>query len=93
MIKSFACKDTRKIFEIGHCKKFPSSIYKNAIIKLAMLNRSGQLHELNIPPSNRLEKLRGNRTGQYSIRINDQYRICFNWLDNNAYNVEIVDYH
>jgi proteic killer suppression protein len=58
-----------------------------------MLNRSGRLHELNIPPSNHLEKLHGNRAGQYSIRINNQYRICFNWLDNNAYSVEIVDYH
>jgi proteic killer suppression protein len=91
VIKSFACKDTEKIFDIGFCKKFPNSIHKNAIIKLAMLNRSVQLRELNVPPSNHLEKLRGNRQGQYSIRINDQYRICFNWLDNNAYNVEIVD--
>jgi proteic killer suppression protein len=60
---------------------------------LAMLNRSAQLHELNIPPANHLEKLHGDRRGQYSIRINAQYRVCFNWLNNNAHNVEIVDYH
>jgi proteic killer suppression protein len=58
-----------------------------------MLNRSSRLLELNVPPSNHLEKLSGDREGQYSIRINDKYRICFNWQDNSAYDVEIVDYH
>ena len=66
---------------------------KSSIIKLAMLNRSGKLDDLKIPPSNHLEKLSGDREGQNSIRINDKYRICFKWIDNNAYDVEIVDYH
>jgi proteic killer suppression protein len=93
MIQSFKCKETAKIFEIGASKKFPSTIRKSAIIKLAMLNRSGQLSELTVPLSNRLEKLSGDRDGQYSIRINDQYRVCFKWIKNSAFDVEIVNYH
>jgi proteic killer suppression protein len=93
LIQSFKCKETAKVFEIGFSRKFPVSILKSAIIKLAMLNRSGGLLELNIPPSNHLEKLSGDREGQYSIRINDKYRICFKWQDNNAHDVEIVNYH
>jgi proteic killer suppression protein len=93
MIQSFKCKETAKVFEIGFSRKFPVTILKSAIIKLAMLNRSGRLEELKVPPSNRLEKLSGDREGQYSIRINDKYRICFRWQDNNAHDVEIVDYH
>jgi proteic killer suppression protein len=93
LIQSFKCKETAKVFEIGFSRKFPVAILKSAIIKLAMLNRSGRLEELKVPPSNRLEKLSGDRDGQYSIRINDKYRICFKWQDNNAYDVEIVDYH
>jgi proteic killer suppression protein len=93
MIQSFNCKETAQIFEIGFSKKFPTTILKSAIIKLAMLNRSGQLSELTVPPSNHLEKLSGDRSGQYSIRINDQYRICFKWIENSAFDVEIVNYH
>jgi proteic killer suppression protein len=93
LIQSFKCKETARVFEIGFSRKFPATILKSAIIKLAMLNRSGRLLELNVPPSNRLEKLSGDRDGQYSIRINDKYRICFKWQDDNAYDVEIVDYH
>jgi len=93
MIKSFKCKETAKIFGIGFSKKFPSSIIKNAIIKLVMLNNSKVLQDLKIPPSNHFEKLSGDRKEQYSIRINDKYRLCFCWEDNNAYEVEIVDYH
>ncbi|AEF86395.1 plasmid maintenance system killer protein [Treponema primitia ZAS-2] len=93
MIQSFKCKETAKIFAVGYSARFSTAIFKSAIIKLAMLNRSGQLNELAIPPSNHLEKLSGNREGQYSIRINDKYRICFRWSENNAYDVEIVDYH
>ena len=66
---------------------------KRAIVKLAMLNRSASLHDLTVPPSNRLEKLSLNREGQYSIRINDQFRVCFRWTGNDAEDVEIVDYH
>ncbi|MDR0320468.1 MAG: type II toxin-antitoxin system RelE/ParE family toxin [Treponema sp.] len=93
MIQSFKCKETAKIFEDGFSRKFPSSIIKSAIIRLAMLNRSGKLNDLEVPPSNHLEKLPGNRKGQYSIRINDKYRVCFKWQENNAYDVEITDYH
>ena len=93
MIQSFKCKETAKVFDTGFSRKFPSGIMKAAIIRLAMLNRSRKLEDLKIPPSNRLEKLSGDREGQYSIRINDQYRVCFNWHENNATDVEIVDYH
>ena len=93
MIQSFKCKETAMVFDSGFSRKFPASIQKSAIIRLAMINRSGKLKDLEIPPSNHLEKLTGNREGQYSIRINDKYRVCFRWQKNNAYNVEIVDYH
>jgi proteic killer suppression protein len=93
MIQSFKCKETARIFESGFSRKFPDGILKSAIIRLAMLNRSGKIDDLKIPPSNHLEKLSGDRVGQYSIRINDKYRVCFKWRENNAYDVEIVDYH
>jgi len=93
MIQSFKCKETARIFETGFSRKFPVSILKSAIIRLAMLNRSGKLDDLKIPPSNHLEKLSGDREGQHSIRINDKYRVCFKWQENSAYDVEIVDYH
>ena len=93
MIRSFKCKETAKIFEIGFSRKFPVDILKTAIIRLAMLNRSGKLDDLKVPPSNHLEKLSGDRKGQYSIRINLKYRVCFRWQSNNAFDVEIVDYH
>ena len=93
MIKSFKCKETAKIFDIGFSRKFPVGIMKSAIIRLIMLNRSGKLDDLKIPLSNHLEKLSGDREGQHSIRINDKYRVCFIWQGDNAYDVEIVDYH
>ena len=93
MIKSFKCKETARLFESGFSRRIPLSIIKTAIIRLAMLNQSGKLRDLEIPPSNHLEKLSGDRKDQYSIRINDKYRICFKWQENNAYDVEIVDYH
>ena len=93
MIQSYRCKETAKIFETGFSRKFPVSIMRSAIIRLAMLNRSGKLEDLKIPPSNHLEKLSGDREGQYSIRINNKYRVCFRWQENNAHEVEIVDYH
>ena len=93
MIQSFKCKETARVFKTGFSRKFPNSILKSAIIRLAMLNRSGKLDDLKIPPSNHLEKLSGDREGQYSIRINDKYRVCFKWEINNAFDVEIIDYH
>ena len=93
MIKSYKCKETEKIFHRNFSKKFPNNIQKIALRKLRMLNRAMNLNDLIIPPANRLEKLRGDRTGLYSIRINDQWRICFKWQGNDAFEVEIVDYH
>jgi len=93
MIKSFNCKKTKKIFNRNFSIKLPHEIQKTAFRKLRMLNRSVGLNDLKVPPGNRLEKLHGSRKGQYSIRINNQWRICFEWNDNDAYNVEIVDYH
>jgi len=93
MIQSFKCKETAKVFDSGVSRQFPPSIIKSSIMRLAMLNRSRKLKDLRIPPSNCLEKLTGDREGQYSIRIIDKYRICFRWQENNAFDVEIVDYH
>ena len=93
MIKNFTCKETERIFNREYSKKLPSDIQKIAFRKLRMLNRSINLQDLKIPPANRLEKLSGAREGQYSIRINDQWRICFEWRDGNAHDLEIVDYH
>ena len=93
MIRNFKDKETQKIFERQRSRKLPSDIQQVALRKLRMLNRSQALQELRIPPANWLERLSGDRDGQYSIRINDQWRICFDWQDGDAMNVEIVDYH
>ena len=93
MIRSFKCNETEKIFARRFSKKFPNDIQRVALRKLRMLNRAGILKDLQVPPGNRLEALKGNRKGQHNIRINDQWRICFEWRENDAYNVEIVDYH
>lgn len=93
MIQSFKCKETEKIWNQEYSKKFSEDIQRVALRKLFMIQRAKELKDLLAPPANRLEKLKGDRKDQYSIRINDQYRICFQWEDSNAYNVEIVDYH
>lgn len=93
MIKSFKCKETKKIHEGSLSKKFPNSIQRKARIKLRLLNRALSLDILFAIPGLRLEKLKGNRKEQYSVRINNQWRICFRWNESNAYNVEIIDYH
>jgi len=93
MIKSFKCKETEKIFNRNYSKKFPNDIQRIALRKLRMINHSQNLQDLKVPPGNRLEELKGKRKGQYSIRINNQWRICFKWHDNNAIEVKIVDYH
>jgi toxin HigB-1 len=93
VIKSFKNKETAKIFRRERSKKLPHDIQQIALRKLRMLYRAQSLQDLRVPPSNHLEKLSGDRAGQYSIRINDQWRICFVWLDQDAYDVEIVDYH
>jgi len=93
MIKSFKCKETKLIYDEGFSKKFPKNIQKKAIIKLVMLDSIEKIEDLQVPPSNHLEKLLGKRAGQYSIRINNKFRLCFEWVNNNAFDVEIVDYH
>ena len=81
------------MWETGKCRKFPPSVRKSANYKLAILDAATELSELRVPPGNRLEALKGDRNGQHSIRINDQYRVCFVWKDGDAHDVEIVDYH
>lgn len=93
MIKTFKSKETEKIFARQHSRKLPKDIQQVAYRKLRMLNNAVDINDLRIPPANRLEKLKGNREGQYSIRINNQWRICFEWSKGDASNVEIVDYH
>jgi len=93
VITSFACRETEKIFRGRVSRKLPRDIQKTARRKLLYLHEAEDLNDLLAPPGNRLEKLRGDRSGQYSIRINDQWRICFRWEDNRAFDVEIVDYH
>ncbi len=93
MIKNFRCKDTEKIFARQFSRKLPTNIQRIAFRKLRMLNRSSTIQDLRLPPSNHFEALSGKRKGEHSIRINRQWRICFNWQDNSAHNVEIVDYH
>jgi proteic killer suppression protein len=92
VIKSFKCKETEKIFNRNFSKKFPQNIQRVALRKLRMLNRAEILNDLKVPPANRLEALHGSRSGQYSIRINDQWRICFKWNKGEVNDVEIVDY-
>ena len=93
MIKSFADKETEKIYNQVFFKKLPQDIQRVALRKLIMIDNAGKLEDLRVPPANHLEALQGDREGQYSIRINDQYRICFGMEGNDFINVEIVDYH
>ncbi|WP_241781534.1 type II toxin-antitoxin system RelE/ParE family toxin [Acidithiobacillus thiooxidans] len=90
---SFADKQTAAVFAGLKVHRLGSELLRMAQRKLAILNRAGRVEDLAVPPGNRLEKLSGDRDGQWSIRINDQWRICFVWRDNNAWDVEIVDYH
>ena len=93
MIRSFADKETEKIYHQELSRKLPQSIQRIALRKLMMIDNAEKLDDLRIPPANRLEALKGDRQGQYSIRINDQYRICFVFADSGICQVEIVDYH
>jgi len=93
VIESFASKETEKIFQGEISKKLPIEIQRTARRRLLYLDEAENLQDIQAVPGNRLEKLKGDRAGQYSIRINDQWRICFEWIANKARNVEIVDYH
>jgi proteic killer suppression protein len=93
MLKTFVCKETVMIFNREFSKKLPQKIQLKARQKLILIDAATDVTDLKIPPGNRLEELKDDRNCQHSIRINDQYRICFKWKDGNAYDVEIVDYH
>jgi proteic killer suppression protein len=93
MIKNFKCSETKKIWDSKISKKLPTDIQQIARRKLRMLNNAQNLNDLRIPPANKLEPLKGDRIGQFSIRINNQWRLCFFWVDKNAFDVEIIDYH
>jgi proteic killer suppression protein len=93
MIRSFKSKESEKIYFRTPSRKLPQYIQQVAYRKLRMLNNAIDLNDLRIPPDNRLEKLSGDRKGQHNVRINDHWRICFQWRDGDAHEVEIVDYH
>jgi proteic killer suppression protein len=93
VIRTFASKETEKLFNRQSSRKLPQAIQQGTRRKLEILDAAESLQDLQIPLANRLEKLTGDRKGQYSIRINEQWRICFEWQNGDAYNVEIVDYH
>jgi toxin HigB-1 len=93
MIKTFRCKQTEKVFLRMPVTKFPQEIYRRVLRKLLLIDAAEKLDDLRVPPGNQLERLSGDRKNQYSIRINDQWRICFHWEEEDAFDVEIVDYH
>lgn len=93
MIESFACQETEKLFRGEFSRKLPQNTHHAVLRKLLVLDAVGVLEDLRVPPGNRLEQLSGDREGQHSIRVNDQWRVCFEWQRGDAYNVEVVDYH
>jgi proteic killer suppression protein len=93
MIASFRDQETERLWQSGRSRRLPAALQLRAFKKLAILNAAVTLDNLKVPPGNQLEALRGNRAGQYSIRVNDRFRVCFMWRDGNAFDVEIVDYH
>lgn len=93
MIKSFRDRDTERLYERQPVRRFGKDVQRIGLRRLRILDAATSLEDVRVPPGNRLERLRGKRAGQHSIRINDQWRICFRWRDGDAYEVEIVDYH
>jgi proteic killer suppression protein len=93
VIRSFADKETQRLFRGRKSKAVPTELRERALSKLLVLNAATNIEDLRAPPGNRLEKLRGDREGQYSIRVNRQYRVCFSWIGADAHDVEITDYH
>ncbi|MBM3836220.1 MAG: type II toxin-antitoxin system RelE/ParE family toxin [Verrucomicrobia bacterium] len=93
MIRSFACPETERLFNDEASRRLPTQIQQVARRKLLLLHQARRLDDLRAPPGNRLEALKGDRSGQHSIRINDQWRLCFRWQGEDAFDVEIVDYH
>ena len=93
MIKTFRDKETEQLFQRQSSRRFPANLHQAMWRKLAILNAAERLDDLRVPPGNRLEKLSGKRAGQHSIRVNDQWRVCFEWREGDACEVEITDYH
>ena len=93
VIKDFADKETERLWERRHSKAIPADLHRRALKKLTQIHLAGDLYDLRVPPGNRLEQLGGDRKGQHSVRINDQFRVCFVWEDGDAYEVEVTDYH
>ncbi len=93
MIKTFRDSETERLWKEERSRRIPANVHKAALKKLQMLNAADALDDLALPPGNRLKRLKGGREGQHSIRINDQYHVCFEWREGNAYEVEITDYH
>ena len=93
MIKNFADTETERLFATGKSRRLPPEILRRAVMRLAQLDAATCVEDLRMPPSNRLEALSGNRSGQWSLRINDQWRLCFRFVSSDAFDVEVVDYH
>ena len=93
VIKSFGDRDTERLFAREPVRRYPAELRRVMLRKLVAVDAAEGLDDLRVPPGNRLEKLRGDRSGQHSIRVNDQWRVCFTWRDGDAYDVSIVDYH
>ena len=93
VIKGFADRDTERLFNRERVRRYPAALQRPMLRKLVAVDAAEALDDLRVPPGNRLEKLKGDRSGQHSIRVNDQWRVCFRWAGGNAYDVEIVDYH
>jgi toxin HigB-1 len=93
MIKTFADRETEQLFVTGHSRRLPPDLHRRAVRRLEYVHLATTIHDLRVPPSNRLHALSGDRTGQFSISINDQWRICFRFIDGDAYDVEVTDYH
>jgi proteic killer suppression protein len=93
MIRSFRDKETERVFRRERSRKLSPDVQRVALRKLLLLDAAVSVQDLRVPPGNRLEKLTGNRVGQHSIRVNDQWRVCFRWLEGDAHDVEITDYH
>jgi proteic killer suppression protein len=91
--QSFADRDSERLFRREFVRRFPGQLQRLMLRKLALVDAAEQLEDLRVPPGNRLEKLKGDRAGQHSIRVNDQWRICFRWKNGNAFDVVVIDYH
>ena len=93
MIRTFADRETERFYTVGRSRRLPTEVRKRAVMRLLQLNAAARIEDLRLPPSNRLERLHGDRAGQWSVRINDQWRLCFSFKNGDAFDVGIVDYH